>query len=108
MQRTLDDFLAKGLAGRMHGQELLALLMAISDAARTVSANSAKGRLAGEPGGPNAGPDADVPAALQHATTAFFDAVSGPGLAEVILRLSQLWPRGLSRRRRHFRPQSLH
>ena len=84
MQRTLDDFLAKGLAGRMHGQELLALLMAISDAARTVSANSAKGRLAGEPGGPNAGPDADVPAALQHATTAFFDAVSGPGLAEVI------------------------
>jgi len=56
MHRRLDDFLAQGLAGRTHGQELLALVMAIADAARAVSANSAKGWLVGQAGGPNIGP----------------------------------------------------
>ncbi|NBP27731.1 MAG: hypothetical protein EBU74_09010, partial [Betaproteobacteria bacterium] len=98
MHRTLDDFLAKGLAGRKHGQELLALLMAIADAARTVSANTAKGRLAGQPGGANAVPDASVSAALQHATTSFFDAVSGPGLAEVIFQARPALAPGLEQK----------
>ena len=86
MHRRLDDFLAQGLAGRTHGQELLALVMAIADAVRTISANSGKGRLVGQAGGPNIGPEALTSAALEHATTTFFDAVSGPGLAEVIFQ----------------------
>lgn len=86
MHRRLDDFLAQGLAGRTHGQELLALVMAIADAVRAISANSAKGRLVGQAGGPNIGPEALTSAALEHATTTFFDAVSGPGLAEVIFQ----------------------
>ncbi len=86
MHRRLDDFLAQGLAGRTHGQELLALVMAIADGVRAISANSAKGRLVGQAGGPNIGPEALTSAALEHATTTFFDAVSGPGLAEVIFQ----------------------
>lgn len=86
MHRRLDDFLAQGLAGRTHGQELLALVMAIADAVGAISANSAKGRLVGQAGGPNIGPEALTSAALEHATTTFFDAVSGPGLAEVIFQ----------------------
>lgn len=86
MHRRLDDFLAQGLAGRTHGQELLALVMAIADAVRAISANSAKGRLVGQAGGPSIGPEALTSAALEHATTTFFDAVSGPGLAEVIFQ----------------------
>ena len=86
MHRRLDDFLAQGLAGRTHGQELLALVMAIADAVGAISANSAKGRLVGQAGGPSIGPEALTSAALEHATTTFFDAVSGPGLAEVIFQ----------------------
>lgn len=86
MHRRLDDFLAQGLAGRTHGQELLALVMAIADGVRAISANSAKGRLVGQAGGPSIGPEALTSAALEHATTTFFDAVSGPGLAEVIFQ----------------------
>ena len=86
MHRRLDDFLAQGLAGRTHGQELLALVMAIADGVRAISANSAKGRLVGQAGGPNIGPEALTSAALEHATTTFFDAVSGPDLAEVIFQ----------------------
>ena len=86
MHRRLDDFLAQGLAGRTHGQELLALVMAIADAVGAISANSAKGRLVGQAGGPNIGPEALTSVALEHATITFFDAVSGPGLAEVIFQ----------------------
>ena len=86
MHRRLDDFLAQGLAGRTHGQELLALIMAIADAVGAISANSAKGRLVGQAGGPNIGPEALTSAALEHATITFFDAVSGPDLAEVIFQ----------------------
>lgn len=86
MHRRLDDFLAQGLAGRTHGQELLALVTAIANAVQAVSANSARGRLVGQAGGPNIGPEALTSAALEHATTTFFDAVSGPGLAEVIFQ----------------------
>jgi len=60
--------------------------MAIVDAVRTISANSGKGRLAGLGGGPNAGPEAEKLVALEHATTTFFDAVSGSGLAETIFQ----------------------
>ncbi len=84
MHRRLDDFLAQGLAGRAHGQELLALVMAIADAVRAVSATCAKGWLVGQAGGPNIGPDALTTAAQEHASTAFFDAVSGTGVADAI------------------------
>lgn len=86
MHRTLDDFLAQGLAGKTHGQELLALLMAIAHAVRTISANSAKGRLAGQIGSLNTGPEASKLTALEYANATFLDAVSGPGLAEAIFQ----------------------
>ena len=84
MHRRLDDFLAQGLAGRAHGQELLVLVRAIADAVRAVSATCAKGWLVGQAGGPNIGPDALTTAAQEQASTAFFDAVSGTGVADLI------------------------
>jgi fructose-1,6-bisphosphatase I/sedoheptulose-1,7-bisphosphatase len=98
MHRRLDDFLAQGLAGRTQGQELLALIMAIADAVRTVSASSAKGRLAGQAGGSNTGPEAAELAALERATAIFADAVSGLGFAETVFQARPALAPGLEQK----------
>ncbi|NBW00174.1 MAG: fructose-1,6-bisphosphatase [Betaproteobacteria bacterium] len=91
MLRTLDDFLGEGLNGLAHGQDLVALITAIAKAVRIVSADSAQGRLAGQPTSSVAtrpsdpGPLSEL-ARLDQATATFFDAVSGQGLAEAVFQ----------------------